>query len=97
MSDIEQYNGNFLLIYMADSYFDASDYSEPVKTYSNNILQEYIAIGYGKQYDVYLSPNKANTKDSAFSIFESKTEFDYLSHDFHEQYFDPNTQNLVMY
>lgn len=94
--DISKYDGYYFYVDFLNSYFDADDYSHPVKEYIDNKLYDYFTFGYSKMYDVYLSNNKALTKDSPLSISGDVTEYSFVTVDQIHSYFDDSTQNLIL-
>lgn len=82
---------------MINSYFDASDYNMPVKQYIDNQIYDYLNFGIGKEYMVYVSENKADTKDSHFTLFDGENQYEYLSIDSVSRFFSTSDGTLLMF
>lgn len=95
--DIVQYNGQYFYVDVINSYFDSDDYDNPVKEYVDNRLYDYFTFGLSKEYDMYLSQNKANTKDSPFSILGNSKEYEFLTVDETFRYISNYDETMIMY
>lgn len=83
-------NNAYFYIEYLDSYFDSSDFDQPVKTFvdddgkfenRNGYANYYIKIDQYTIKYITLSANEASVKDSPFNIFDSPKVIKYFSVD----------------
>lgn len=88
LDEIKSYaDGAIYYLDVINSYFDSDDYENPVKTYIDNRLYDYIDVGYCKLIDVYLTENTGNTRDSHLLMYDHPTEYSYINVDEIFRYF----------
>lgn len=97
IEDIKYYEGYYFYIDFINSYFDANDYDQPVKEYIDNTLYDYFSFDLVKEYDVFISRNNAQTKDSPLSLVGGVTDYSFVSVDNFQRYFSPDNENQLLF
>ena len=52
---------------MVDGYFDAEDYSKPIKEYLDDYIWEYLNYDFEKDWTIHIRENIVQLQDSIFS------------------------------